>query len=291
LLPARVDLYHNPDFIPVAFGARRQVITVHDLNFVHYPEFLTPESRRYYRDQIEWAVGAAAAISADSRHTAEDLVDLVGADKQKIRVIYLAASPAFGAHYSHAEVERTIAHLGLPKGFLLFVGTLSPRKNLPMLLRAYHSLVHGEGADGPLVLVGRPGWLYEEVFETIGMLGLGGQVRHLEDVGETALAHLYSAAALLALPSFYEGFGLTALEAMHCGCPVVAADNSSLPEVIGDAGQLVDPRDEVAWSEALLRVLSDSELAEQMRARGLVQASHFSWEKTAAETLALYREV
>jgi glycosyltransferase involved in cell wall biosynthesis len=174
---------------------------------------------------------------------------------------------------------------------LLFLGTLEPRKNVPGLLHAYRILLDQQVTAEPLVLVGGKGWLYEEIFERVEALKLGEQVRFLHGVPDADLPGLYSAASVMTTPSFYEGFGLPALEAMSCGTPVVVADRASLPEVVGDAGILVDPEDPEAIAEGLKRVLTDEELHARLGERGLERASRFSWERVARETLEVYREV
>ena len=174
---------------------------------------------------------------------------------------------------------------------MLAVGTLEPRKNLPTLLRAYDRLRREVGLRAPLVLVGGKGWLYDDVFRTIDALGLTGCVRHLESVNNAQLACLYRAAGALALPSHYEGFGLPALEALHAGCPVVASNRGSLPEVVGAAGLLLEPDDVDAWAEALWRVLTDDVLSDGLRRAGPEQAGQFTWERTARATLSLYHGV
>jgi glycosyltransferase involved in cell wall biosynthesis len=285
----RLDVLHSPDFIPPAAGARRRIITVHDLTFLYYPEFLTAESRRYYAAQIGWAVEAADHISADSEATRRDLIDLLGVPPSKVTTVPLAANPVYTAAYSPAAVAATAAEFGVDRGFILAVGTLEPRKNLPLLLRAYHRLRAEAGLSVPLALVGGKGWMYDDVFRTIDALGLGDSVRHLTGISDTQLAHLYRAAGVLAFPSHYEGFGLPALEALHAGCPVVASDRGSLPEVVGEAGLLLPPDDVDAWSGALWRVLNDAEAADRLRRAGPPQAAKFTWRKTAEATLALYR--
>lgn len=290
VLARRPDVLHSPDFIPPAFGARRRVITVHDLSFLHYPEHLTAESRRYYNEQIGWAVAVADRISADSEHTRQDLIRMVGAPPETVVTIPLAANPLYRQPVEPEAVAVTLAGLGLEAGYVLFVGTLEPRKNVPLLLRAYQ-LARNEGVVAPsLVLAGSKGWLYNEIFATVEDLELRDTVRHLDGVDDVTLAHLYHGAGLLAMPSLYEGFGLPALEAMHCGCPVIASDRGSLPEVVGEAGLLLPPDNPVAWAEALVRVLGDGALRAEMARAGRRQAETFSWEKTARATLALYEE-
>jgi glycosyltransferase involved in cell wall biosynthesis len=289
LLRHRVDLLHAPDFIPPAFGAGRMVITIHDLNFIHFPHFLTPDSLRYYAGQIDWAIRRADHILADSHQTRQDLLTLLDAPPDKVTTVHLAADEHFRPL---DEPGAAPARYGLDPGYLLFVGTLEPRKNVPALLRAYRQLIDGRVTDQPLVVVGRPGWLADEIYATLETLDLGDQVRILEDVYDAeSLVELYNGAAVLAIPSFYEGFGLPALEAMACGVPVVAAARGSLPEIMGGAGLLIDPEEPDDLAEALKRVLTDEGIRSDLVARGLARAAEFTWTETARQTLAVYRRV
>lgn len=283
-----LDVFHSPDFIPPVAGAKRRIITVHDLTFMYYPEFLTPESRRYYLDQIGWAVSAADHIIADSEATRMDLVKLLNVNAEKVTTIYLAANPIHSRDISPEEVEETVEALQIGRGFVLVVGTLEPRKNIPMLLNAYKQLRMGHRIAVPLILVGSRGWLDTEIFQTIGQLGLDNHVLHLSGLTDLQLAHLYRAAGVLAFPSSYEGFGLPALEAMYAGCPVVVSNRGSLPEVVGEAAVVLEPDDVDGWAEALWHVLSDREYAQSLKVAGLEQAQQFSWAKTAAATAAVY---
>lgn len=286
----RLDLLHSPDFIPPAFGYGRSVITVHDLNFLYYPRFLNAESRRYYNEQIEWAVERADHVLADSYATRDDLVSLLGVAPDKVTVVHLAADPSFRP-LSQAVASQIAARYRLELGFLLFVGTLEPRKNIPGLLLAYRMLLDRRVTDRPLVLVGGKGWLYDEILDRTAALDLSDHVRFLHNVPDADLPGLYSAASLLMMPSFHEGFGLPALEAMSCGTPVVVANRASLPEVVGEAGLLVDPDDPEDIAEALKRVLTQESERERMRRAGLERAEAFSWERVARETRAVYEEL
>ena len=291
LLPRGLDVLHSPDFIPPQWGGRRKVITVHDLNFIFYPQFLTRDSMAYYADQIEWAVQVTDHISADSHATRHDLIEQLRVPPEKITTVHLAANPLYEREYGETAVAATLQKHNLPRGFILFVGTLEPRKNLPFLIRAYDELLEQGEIDVPLILVGGKGWLNEEVFTTIAELSLHDKVRHLTGIFDEELAHLYHAAGVLVTPSHYEGFGLPALEAMHCGCPVIVSNRGSLPEVAGEAGLQLSLDDEAVWTDALRRVLTDSALRQKMIARGHAQAKTFTWQNAAQKTLQIYETV
>jgi glycosyltransferase involved in cell wall biosynthesis len=260
------------------------------LNFLYYPQFLTEESRRYYVEQIEWAVERAAHIVADSEATRQDLIRLLNVPAEKTTTVHLAADSGFRP-MEEEEVKRTLERYGLSLGYLLFVGTLEPRKNLPGLLSAYRILLDRQVTKEPLVIIGGRGWLYEETFEQVEKLGLTDQVRFLEGVPDADLPPLYNGAALLTTPSFYEGFGLPALEAMTCGTPVAVSDRGSLPEIVGKAGVKVNPEESEAIAEGIGRILQDEALSQALRNRGIARASQFSWEHAAKKTLAIYRRV
>ena len=286
----RFDLLHSPDFIPPWRGNFCRLITVHDLTFLYYPQFLTAQSRRYYNDQIERAVRVADHISADSTNTKDDLVRLLNVSPEKVTVVLLAPDPIYRL-MSEAACAPVLARLGLDRGFLLFAGTLEPRKNVTGLLAAYRTLCDRRASAPQLVLAGRRGWLYDEIFQQMARLKLTDRVRFVENLSNEDLAALYNSAALFVLPSFYEGFGLTVLEAMACGAPVVCSDCGSLPEVVGSAARLIAPDNLEGLADAMAQILEDNALHAQMRERGLANVQRFSWEKTAQETLNIYRQL
>jgi glycosyltransferase involved in cell wall biosynthesis len=286
----RLDLLHSPDFIPPWRGARHQVITVHDLHFLHYPQFMTAESRHYYNDQIACAVRSADHILVDSQATCDDLADLLHVPVEKMTVHRLGVNAAF-VPLKKVEIEQRLVRLGLPDSYLLFVGTFEPRKNIPGLFEAYHLLRQELPDIPPLVMVGRRGWLYEDIYARAEALNLMDRLIWIEDAPWEDLPAIYNGAEVLVLPSHYEGFGLTALEAMACGTPTVVSNRGSLPEVVGDAGLLVDPDDTAEIALAIRHVLCDSNLRDQMRAAGLARAATFTWRKTAETVLEVYRRV
>ncbi len=288
--PHNLDVLHSPDFIPPGKTRCPSVITVHDLAFLLYPRFLTPESARYY-GQVDPAARRANHIIAVSQSTKRDVVRLLGVPEEKLSVIYEAAHPLFRP-IDRALARQFIAEkYGVTDDYILFVSTVEPRKNLPTLLQALGKLRALYKPSIKLLVAGQQGWLTEQVDETVDKYKLRDQVCFLGGVANEELVYLYNGARVFALPSFYEGFGLPPLEAMACGTPVVVSNTSSLPEVVGDAGQLLDPNDVEAWSVTLARVLSDEALATEMREKGLRRAGLYSWQRAARDTLGVYRKV
>ncbi|MGI5917744.1 MAG: glycosyltransferase family 4 protein [Anaerolineae bacterium] len=285
-----LDVLHSPDFIPPFRRNCRSVITIHDLAFLLYPHVLTKDSARYY-GQIDEAVRSTDAVIAVSQATKNDIIRLVGGPEHKIRVIYEAASPIFRPMRSPALTRRVQERFGIDTPFVLCVGTIEPRKNVPMLLRAFRQLLDDYHPTVKLALAGQKGWLYDEVFQLITDLNLADDVLFLGRVSTEELLWLYNAAELLVTPSIYEGFGLTPLEAMACGTPVVVSNVSSLPEVVSDAGLLVDPNSPDELTIAMWRLLSDRELHHSLSEKGLRRAAYFSWDKAARETLDLYHSL
>ncbi|MCX7840979.1 MAG: glycosyltransferase family 4 protein [Anaerolineae bacterium] len=290
LAPFALDVLHSPDFIPPRWTRCPTVITVHDLAFLRYPRFLTRESARYY-GQVDLAARQATHIIAVSESTKRDLTNLLGVPESKITVIYEAAHPLFVPMDKSRARAFVRTQYNLPDEFILFVGTIEPRKNVPTLLRAYKRLRDNYKMQLPLVIAGYRGWLVEEVDQALAEVQLGDALRFLGSVQNEELVYLYNAASLFVLPSFYEGFGLPPLEAMACGTPVIVSNVSSLPEVVGDAALLVAPDDVEGLAVAMSRVLTDSALREELRIKGLKRAQTFSWERAARETLAVYRKV
>lgn len=282
-----IDVLHSPDFIPPFYRRCRSVITIHDLAFVRYPNLLTPESLRYYR-QVDRAIESADAIIAVSQCTKADLVELYGAPREKVVVIPEAADPFFRPRQEGEAVDVGVLPTRAP--FILFVGTLEPRKNLPTLLRAFQRLQRC-GRPEHLVLVGQQGWLVDDLTDLIQSLGVADVVHRVGPLSMADLRATYWQASVLAMPSIYEGFGLPIVEAMACGTPVVASRAGALPEIVGDAGLLVDPMDDAALADALARLLEDDRLRADLRARGFQRVTGFRWERTARETYALYQKV
>jgi len=286
----KLNLLHSPDFIPPFRRKYKSVITIHDLAFLLYPHFLTKESARYY-GQIDQAWRKTDHIIAVSEATRRDSIRLLGVPENKITVIHEAANPIYRQLPQDEALHRVKERYKFDRDYILFVSTIEPRKNLPGLLQAYRRLRDEYKRDEILVLAGANGWLWEEVYETVSRLNLDDCVTFLGRVPSEDLVYLYNAARLLVHPSFYEGFGLTPLEAMTCGTPVIVSNTSAIPEVVGDAALMVDPHDIDGLTVAMWRVLTEKELREDLICKGLKRAKQFSWTKAAKKTLEVYRKV
>jgi glycosyltransferase involved in cell wall biosynthesis len=290
LLQRRIDVIHCTDFIPPFYYGGATVITVHDLAFLLYPHFLTRRSARYY-GLIDRAVRHATHIIAVSEATKRDLVRLTGAPESKITVIYEAAEPIYYPIHDQRVLSQIHEKYHLPEQVILFVGTIEPRKNLPTLIRAFRALIDGYKAEADLAIVGKQGWLYDDVYELVDELGLKNRVHFLGRVPTADLPHLYNASQMLVLPSYYEGFGLPPLEAMACGVPVIVSDTPAMSEAVADAAIRVAPEDDEGFTVAMWRLLSDDALRAEMIAKGLKRAESFSWRRAAEETLKVYHKV
>jgi len=287
-LPA-VDLLHGTDNVLPRTRRIRTVMTLHDLAFRVFPEIHKPMYRSYLAVTMPRMLRRADAVIVISEATRRDAIRFYGLDEARLHVIY----EGVGAPFRPAEAEevaRVRSVYGLPSQFLLYVGTIEPRKNPLTLLEAYRVLCL-EGIDCPLVLAGKLGWRSEQFLEARRRSGLEQKVRLLGVVPDDDLVPIYSAADAFVFPSLYEGFGLPALEAIACGAPVICADSTSLPEVSGGAALLVSARDVGALAGAIRRLLSDAVLREELRARGLRRAAQFTWESSARKTLDVYHAV
>ncbi len=287
LLPYNLDVFHATDFIPPQFGARRHVITVHDLTFLHYPQFLTDESRRYYNDQIHYAVEHAAHILTDSEASKRDMIGMLSVPEDKITVHLLGVDESFQP-LPPETIDHYLRALQLPDDYFLFVGTFEPRKNIMGLVDAYRRLLADVPDAPPLVLAGRMGWNFDEIRARIESLNLGDQLLWREAIPQDAMPALYNAAIALVTPSFYEGFGFPALEAMACGTVPIVSDSSSLPEVVGNVGLQVAPTNGLALTAALHQALTDSTWRAEQEQAGRQRAATFTWERTAQIALSAY---
>ncbi len=289
-LTGSLDLFHSPDFVLPPLRRARAVLTVHDLSFLRYPECFSPPLLRYLLDAVPRSVERADLVLADSEHTRDDLVELLGVAPERARVVYAGVEPEFVPR-PDAEVAAVRQRYGIQRPYILGLGTLQPRKNFQRLIEAYRLLRQERHIPHQLVIGGGRGWLYEPILEAIARHGLQEDVRLIGFVEDADLPALYTGAEVFAFPSLYEGFGIPVLEAMACGTPVVAAETSSLPEVAGEAALLIPPTDTEALAEALWSALDDGARRADLRARGWEQCRRFTWRASAERLLACYAEL
>jgi glycosyltransferase involved in cell wall biosynthesis len=299
-ISGKVSLLHGLAFAAPFVSRCPTVVTVHDLSFLRYPSAFRPTNRSYLRLITKASTRRAARVIAVSASTRQDVINLIGVPADRIIVVPNGVTPEF----SPADPDRVSdfrQRAGLPQRYILFLGTLEPRKNLVRLLESYALLrsralgdVSSDAAAPtvpPLVIAGAKGWFYQEIFTRVTDLGLADQVIFPGFVPSEELPWWYRGADLFVYPSLFEGFGLPVLEAMACGTPTITSRASALPEVAGDGAILVDPEDVVQLAEAIHCVLTTPGLAGQLRATGLRQAACFPWERTAAATREVYRSV
>lgn len=285
----RLDILHSPMHVLPGVCPVPSVVTVLDLAFMRCPETFPRLQRKYLEFATKRAVRKANAVIAISENTRRDVIETFGVPESRVFTTPLGVDESF-VPASSTSVEEIRRRYGIQETSVLYVGTLEPRKNIPTLLTAFCRARKEIGQPCELVLAGGKGWFYQEVFRLIENLGLSDSVRFVGYVPREDLPTLYSAAAVFVYPSLYEGFGLPPLEAMACGTPVVTSNASSLPEVVGDAGIMVDPRDVDGFADAMLRTITNSDLSREMSRKGIGRAKLFTWENTARLTLQAYHE-
>jgi glycosyltransferase involved in cell wall biosynthesis len=282
-----LDLAESP--MP-GFFSKRATTTIYDIAPVLFPSFFPLKGRLFYQMALPFGAKHLGRIAVPSQCTKDDVVTHLSADPAKVTVVSRGVDSRFQPARHFEPIAAVKRRYRLPDRFILYVGTIEPRKNLPRLIGAYRRL-REEGVRHGLVIAGGRGWLCDDVFEAAGRDGLGEHIVFTGHVSEDDLLALYQSADVFAYPSLYEGFGLPVLEAMACGVPVVCSDRSSLPEAAGDAALLVDPTDESAIAAALARALDDDDLRREMVARGLRRAREFTWDRVARNFLSIYQDV
>ncbi len=286
-----VDMLHvqytAPPFCPCPI-----VSTIHDLAFEHLPETFKRRSWMQLRLTVRSTAKKAAHIITVSDYSKRDIIQTYGITPERISVTHEAAPSRFGPVASEKELQRVRQTYGIESDYILSVGSIQPRKNLSRLIEAYSRLrqARPEGKLPQLVVVGKCGWLYEETLRAISKLEFSKSVILTGYVPESDLPALYSGAVCFVYLSYFEGFGLPPLEAMKCGTAVIVGDRTSLPEVVGDAGVLVDPFDIDGITAALAKVIDDSDFRSQLSVKGLERARLFDWRETARQTLAVYKK-
>ena len=281
MLTGAANVFYSPDFVLPPTRAKRKILTIHDLSFKRHPETAVPNLKWYLDDAVPRAIQRADLILADSNSTRSDLQELFDTPPERIQTLYSGCDDFFQRVTDAAELQKIRDRYELRKPFILNVGTIEPRKNLVRLIEAFSKLKQRREME--LVIAGGRGWMYDEIYEAPEKFGVSAQVRFIGYTPDEDLPALYSMAELFVYPSLYEGFGLPVLEALACGAAVVTSNNSSMPEVAGDAALLVEARDVNALVWAMERLLNDATWRAIKQKTALKQAAKFSWTKSAAE--------
>jgi glycosyltransferase involved in cell wall biosynthesis len=286
-----VDVLHV-QFTAPPFSPCPVVVSIHDLSFEHLPQTFKWRSRKQLRITVRRSAREAARVIALSEYARNDIIATYHIIPEKVTTIPLSAADHFRPIGNKEELQRVRQTYGIEGEYILSVGAIQPRKNLSRLVAAYSRLrrVKLKGKFPKLVLAGKCAWLYDETLRTIKELEVSDSVILTGYVPEGDLPALYSGAVCFIYPSYFEGFGLPPLEAMKCGTPVIVGDRTSLPEVVGNAGILVDPFDVNALAAAIEKIITDSSLRAELAVKGLARATLFDWRETARQTLAVYRK-
>jgi len=292
LLKKSIHLFHGPAFMAPPFHKHfKSVATIHDLVAYHHPNTIPRKYAFYMRYLIKLMVRKVDGIITDSEFIRREIIDMFNISEERIFKVPIAVTGQFRPVEDTGRIEALKERFGIERRYFLHVGNIEPRKNLINLFRACDLVWEKLGKDFQLVVVGRKGWLYGEIFETLRNSKFSKDVIFTGYVDEGDISTLYSGADFFVFPSLYEGFGLPILEAMRCGTPVIASQVASLPEVAGDAALYVDPYDPGDIAEKMLTLAFDPSLQKQLREKGFRQASGFSWEETARKTLEVYEMV
>ena len=287
MFPGPVDLSVFFNFIVPPNIRGRVITTVHDLTYLRYPETMKRSNYKHLTRGMDYSVKRSDKIVTVSNFSKREIQEYLGVPEEKISVVYNAPSLANDS----ADYDQVCQKYGMRGEYILFVGTIEPRKNVIRLLRTFELLKGEYKLPHQLVLAGGKGWQDEQIFQTLQNTRFAGDIIRTGYVSAEEKNTLYQHAGAFVFPSVYEGFGIPPLEAMTWGCPVVCANAASLPEVVGDAAELVDPLDEASIAQGLLRVLSDHEYAEQLVEKGRARAGAFSWERSAENLFAVCKEV
>lgn len=292
LVHEKIDVFHIMGIINPPLRTAKLVATIYDLIPIKFPDFFDEKTRRHFNCYFNNVIPKADVVIAISNSTKEDILEYFDIPGNKVEVV----APGFDSElYKQIQeknmIDKIKAKYGIDRKYILFVGTLEPRKNLERLIKTYSILPDYLKKDYLLVICGTKGWFFEGIFRAVKELKLEEKVIFTGYVPDEDIPLLMNGAEVFVYPPLYEGFGLPPLEAMACGTPVISSKVSSLPEVVGDAGILINPNDVEELSNAIQRVLSSNELRAQLSEKGLKQASRFSWERTTSKIVEIYNKM
>lgn len=281
-----IDLMHSMAFVTPLWSPCPAIVTVYDLSFLHFPDRFPALQRLYLTSQTRRSVRTARQVVAISESGRDDIHRFFGVPLERIGVVRPGVDTTYQPRPQN-EIDTFRAQHSLPEKFVLHVGTLQPRKNIPTLIEAMAKLPE----PLPLVLVGGKGWLYDEIFAKVERLGLSGRVHFTGYVPDKDLPLWYNSATAFVFPSVYEGFGMPVVEAMACGTPVIAANTSSIPEAAGESALLFEPQDVSALANHIAQVVGNPSLAAKMGKQGRIQAQQFSWVRSGRDMTQIYQKV
>ncbi|MCL5439119.1 MAG: glycosyltransferase family 4 protein [Patescibacteria group bacterium] len=282
----RPDVFFTPTHYSPRFSPVPTVISIMDLSYIHFPEMFAKKDLYQLRNWTSYSAKKAKKILTISKASKDDIIKTYGLPENRVMVTYPGIKQALSNGHGALNMEEIKKKYGISSNYILFVGTLQPRKNIVKLIEAFSKI-----SNLTLLIVGKKGWMYEEILEAPIKFGVEKNVKFLEFVSNDELKTLYKNALCFVLPSLYEGFGLPILEAMVNGCPVLTSNVSSLPEAGGDAALYFDPKNPKDIASKIQRVIEDKKLRTEMIKKGYDQARKFSWEKTARETLDVLGKV
>lgn len=287
------DIYHFFNFIVPPRIKGKVITTIHDMTYELYPETMDKRNLKRIKDDIKYSVDRADKIITVSESSKNDIIKFLNIDESKIEIVYNGVDyDKFNKSYTEDIKLRVIKKYNLPQDYILYMGTLEPRKNIDSIIEGFALLKEQKRFDNmKLVIAGKKGWLFENIFDLVNKLGLKNQVIFTDYVDEIDKPIIYNMAKLFVFPSLYEGFGIPVLEAMASSVPVITSNVSSLPEVAGDAAILVEPKDIESIAKNMIKVLSDKDLKNELVRKGHIQAQKFTWEASAEKLYNIYKEV
>ena len=287
-----VDIVHGLTIWIPATSKAKKIVTIYDLTPLTHPQAHKTADRLKFSKLINHAIKTSDAILTISESTKNDLINYLGIKKNKITVTYIGIDHNVYKNINDFKyVEKVKLKYSISKRYLYYLGTIEPRKNVDVLLKAFLTVKEKTGADFQLVISGMVGWMVDDLMETIFSYMASGDLIYTGFIDNDEAVALYNGATVFVYPSQYEGFGIPVAEAMACGCPVITSDSSSLPEVVGGAGLLVEPNNSEALADAMLKVLNSSDLQISMRDKGLERAKKFNWMNAAQITKKVYEQL
>ncbi|MBH8552379.1 glycosyltransferase family 4 protein [Nostocaceae cyanobacterium CENA357] len=283
------DILHGTNYSVYPCSKSFKVMNIYDLTFIKYPNYIDSVVKTYTK-RVKHCLQWTDLVLTISESSKKDIIEYLQVEPEKIHVTPLASRyyPNYLSSENIQTLEKQVEY-NFSQKYLLFVSTIEPRKNIITIIKAFNFLKNKYKLEHQLVLIGKKGWNYEPIFAAIDNSPWKNHIHHLDYLSNELVALFYSKADVFVYPSYYEGFGLPVLEAMTLGAPVVTANTSSIPEVTGDAAILIDPNDPMQLAEAILKIISDAQLRQELINKGKERAKLFSWERTAKETLKAYR--